>query len=115
MAIGTAEEKDNYVKNIYARYDVTGNMIVNGKITSVDGLTYFDLNDSKLVTDTGTQKVQFANGAIDFYSRKTTTDSYALRATIVNAIWTGDDKKNQQSKFQSIRLKNKKLKTGLRT
>ena len=97
MAIGTAESKDNYVKNIYARYDVTGNMIVNGKITSVDGKTYFDLNNSELVTDTGTQKVQFANGAIDFYSRKTETDDYALRATIVNAIWTDDKKKNHQN------------------
>ena len=39
-----------YVTNVYCYKDVKGEMIVNGTISSVDGNTYFDLDNSKLVT-----------------------------------------------------------------
>lgn len=39
-----------YITNIYCYRSVKGNMIVNGKISSVDGNTYFDLDSSKINT-----------------------------------------------------------------
>lgn len=39
-----------YITNIYCYRSVKGNMIVNGKISSVDGNTYFDLDNSKINT-----------------------------------------------------------------
>lgn len=40
-----------YVTNLYCYKNVKGEMIVNGIIKSVDGNTYFDLNNSKFVAD----------------------------------------------------------------
>ena len=42
-----------YLKDIFVAQGVPGEIVVNGKISSVDGKTYFDLDNSTVITDDG--------------------------------------------------------------
>lgn len=60
------QESGAYVTNLYCYKDVKGEMIVNGKISSVDGKTYFDLDNSEMGCADGYYTSQYASGKLQF-------------------------------------------------
>lgn len=55
-----------YVTNLYCYKDVKGEMIVNGKISSVDGKTYFDLDNNEMGCANGYYTSQYTSGKLQF-------------------------------------------------
>lgn len=53
-----------YHSGVYCFRSVKGNLIVNGKIESADGQTYFDLDESKLVSQTSAYLTELTSGAV---------------------------------------------------
>jgi len=63
----------SYVNALMGTYTVTGNMVVTGQITSVDGETYFKLGDSsadesEIVTVAGIYKTRLSGGVVEMYA-----------------------------------------------
>ena len=55
-----------YVTNLYCYKDVKGEMIVNGKISSIDGKTYFDLDNNEMGCANGYYTSQYTSGKLQF-------------------------------------------------
>lgn len=55
-----------YVTNLYCYKDVKGEMIVNGKISSIDGKTYFDLDNNEMGCANGYYTSQYTSGKLRF-------------------------------------------------
>lgn len=56
----------SYVSNLSMVQSVTGEMIVNGQIKSTDGETYFDLNNSEIVSSSEDYKATLTSAALLF-------------------------------------------------
>lgn len=81
------QESGAYVTNLYCYKDVKGEMIVNGKISSVDGKTYFDLDNSEMGCADGYYTSQYASGKLQFkYSTYDigAIEGYVAQSTVAN-------------------------------
>lgn len=68
-----------YHSGVYCFHSVKGNMIVNGSITSTDGKTYFDLEDSLIKTKADNFNAELSGGCLKLYSENDSTQSGSLR------------------------------------
>lgn len=76
-----------YVTNLYCYKDVKGEMIVNGRISSVDGETYFDLDSGEVAlkaTNTSGYSTKVASGDVTFYYKNSLAGG--LRAIAMTGI-----------------------------
>jgi hypothetical protein len=76
-----------YVTNLYCYKDVKGEMIVNGRISSVDGETYFDLDSGEVAlkaTNTSGYSTKIASGDVTFYYKNSLAGG--LRAIAMTGI-----------------------------
>lgn len=73
--------ENSYVDTLVGTYTVTGNMVVTGKIQSVDTNTYFDLDESEIVTNSSIYKTRLSGGVIEIYSNS------SLRGLITTPSW----------------------------
>lgn len=86
MVVAFNKQKSGaYVTNLYCYKEVKGEMIVNGKISSVDGNTYFDLDNEKIVTknSSGFSSEFFVGGVVSKHNDKETG---GLKAVAISGI-----------------------------
>lgn len=67
---------DTYHSGVYCFHSVKGNLIVNGRVESVDGSTYFDLDDNRIDTVSSNFATELSAGQLTTYTRVNTSSSW---------------------------------------
>lgn len=65
-----------YHSGVYCFHSVKGNLIVNGRVESVDGSTYFDLDDNRIDTVSSNFATELSAGQLTTYTRVNTSSSW---------------------------------------
>lgn len=65
-----------YHSGVYCFRSVKGNLIVNGRVESVDGSTYFDLDDNRIDTVSSNFATELSAGQLTTYTRVNTSSSW---------------------------------------